>query len=85
MRTRRLLTATAFAAALAVLTGCSGGQAGSGMAADTISPDSITRRQRDSAIGASNLPGAQGVRGALEASDAAAARAAAIDSLSGGN
>lgn len=73
------LSAAAFAA-------CSGGapESGSGTAADTVSPDSITRRQRDSAIGASGLPGAQGVRGALEASDAAAARAAAIDSMAGG-
>jgi hypothetical protein len=47
--------------------------------------DSITQRQRDSIIGESRLPGAQGVRGALEASDAAKSRAATIDSLSGGN
>lgn len=46
--------------------------------------DSVTQRQRDSIIGESRLPGAQGVRGALEASDAAAARAAALDSLSDG-
>lgn len=44
-------------------------------------PDSITRRQRDSVIGESRLPGARGVRGALEASDAAAGRNAALDSL----
>lgn len=33
-----------------------------------------TRRERDSVIGESRLPGAQGVRGALEAADSAAAR-----------
>lgn len=44
-------------------------------------PDTLTRRQRDSAIGASNLPGAQGVRGALRAQDSAAARNARLDSL----
>ena len=44
-------------------------------------PDTLTRRQRDSAIGASKLPGAQGVRGALRAQDSAAARRARLDSL----
>ena len=78
--TRRILAV----AVAGLLTACSGGAPDSGMAADTVNPDSITRRQRDSAIGASGLPGAQGVRGALDASDAAAARAAAIDSISGG-
>ena len=34
----------------------------------------LTQRQRDSVIGESILPGAQGVRGALEAADTAAAR-----------
>lgn len=40
-----------------------------------------SERQRDSAIGASRLPGAQGVRGALRASDSAAARRAQEDSV----
>jgi len=35
----------------------------------------------DSVIGQSQLPGAQGVRGALAASDSAAARRARLDSL----
>jgi hypothetical protein len=39
-----------------------------------------TERERDSAIGASQLPGAQGVRGALRVSDSAAARRAREDS-----
>jgi hypothetical protein len=38
-------------------------------------------RTRDSAIGASSLPGAQGVRGALRATDSAAARRAVEDSI----
>ena len=42
--------------------------------------DTLTRRQKDSAIGASAIPGAQGVRGAMNAADSAAARTAAIDS-----
>jgi hypothetical protein len=37
-------------------------------------PPPATERERDSIIGASQLPGAQGVRGALRASDSAAAR-----------
>lgn len=39
------------------------------------------QRARDSAIGASRLPGAQGVRGALRVSDSAAARRAREDSV----
>jgi hypothetical protein len=39
-----------------------------------------TERERDSGIGASRLPGAGGVRGALRVSDSAAARNARIDS-----
>lgn len=43
--------------------------------------DTLTRRQRDSTIGASRLPGAGGVRGALRAQDSAAARRARADSI----
>jgi len=39
-----------------------------------------SQRERDSTIGASQLPGAQGVRGALRVADSAAARQARIDS-----
>ena len=63
-------------ACVALLGGC----AGDAPDADEVPADTITQRQRDSVIGASRLPGAQGVRGALKASDAAAARAAALDS-----
>jgi hypothetical protein len=38
-------------------------------------------RERDSVIGASRLPGAGGVRGALRESDSAAARNARLDSV----
>jgi len=41
----------------------------------------MTREQRDSMIGESALPGAQGVRGALDAVDAAGARAEAHDTI----
>lgn len=72
-----------FALALACLV------AGAGCSGDDPEPapaaaDTLTRQQRDSVIGESRLPGAGGVRGALDASDAAATRAAAHDSLSDG-
>lgn len=62
-----------------VLSACDGGQeAGQGTA---VRRDTLTRRQRDSIIGASSLPGAGGVRGALRAQDSAAARRARADSI----
>jgi hypothetical protein len=45
--------------------------------------DPDAQRARDSAIGASKLPGAAGVRGALRASDSASARRAREDSVTG--
>ena len=43
--------------------------------------DTLTRRQRDSVLGASRLPGASGIRGALRAQDSAAAQNARADSI----
>jgi len=43
--------------------------------------DTLTRRQKDSILGASRLPGARGIRGALSAQDSAAARNARVDSI----
>ncbi len=40
-----------------------------------------SERERDSIIGQAQLPGAQGVQGALDASDSAAARQARLDSI----
>ena len=48
---------------------------------DPTKPD-LTRREKDSIVGASVLPGAQGVRGALAQSDSAKKRAAELDSIS---
>jgi hypothetical protein len=45
-----------------------------GQSDSTARRDALTKRERDSMLGASQLPGAQGVRGALKASDSAAAR-----------
>jgi len=62
-------TLTIGAGLLVGLLGCGKGDA-------NPRPDTLTRRQRDSVLGASQLPGAQGVRGALRAADSAAARRA---------
>jgi hypothetical protein len=64
-------------AALLLLTGilgCTAEQDGG------ASERSRSERERDSVIGASQLPGSRGVRGALGASDSAAARNARLDS-----
>lgn len=45
------------------------------------SADSVTQRERYEAVGRSNLPGAQGVRGALDASDDIRSREAQRDSV----
>jgi len=45
------------------------------------SADTLTRRQRDSVIGASKLPGAQGIGRAQAAQDSAAARNVQVDSI----
>ena len=44
--------------------------------------DTMTRRQKDSVLAQSGLPGAQGVGNALKASDSLKARQAAMDSAS---
>lgn len=44
--------------------------------------DSLTRHQKDSIIGQSRLPGAQGVNGALRLEDSAAARRASEQAVS---
>lgn len=49
--------------------------------APAASGDTLTVRQRDSVLGASRLPGAQGIRGALRAQDSAAAQNARADSI----
>jgi len=44
--------------------------------------DTLTRRQKDSIIATMPIPGASGVGRALDAQDAARARAAQLDSIS---
>ncbi len=48
---------------------------------DTSQTQQVDQRTKDSVVGASGLPGAKGVQGALEASDSIAARNARLDSL----
>lgn len=64
--------------ALLAFAACGDGKDSAGGAARQ---DTLTRRQRDSVIGASKLPGAGGVRGAMRAADSAAARRARADSI----
>ena len=73
----RSLRSLPFAVLIILAAACSGGDA----ADDAAPADTLTRAQRDSVIGASSLPGAGGVRGALEVADSAAARQQRIDSL----
>jgi len=63
------------AVGIVITSACTGGREGN------RSP--TTQRQRDSAIGASQLPGAQGVGRALRASDSASSRRALEDSIAG--
>ena len=67
----------AAAALVSTLAACAGDGRG---AADTAI-DTVSARERHDAIGQSSLPGAVGVSGALGASDSAAARNAALDSV----
>lgn len=60
---------------LAGLLACGGGEP----AERTQTPDA--QRARDSVLGTSDLPGAQGVQRALEVSDSSAARRAREDSI----
>jgi hypothetical protein len=56
-----------------LLAGCAGEK--------PASKQPMTQRERDSAIGASSLPGAAGVRGALRVQDSAQARNNRLDSI----
>ena len=52
-----------------------------GCSSQVSSKGTTSERQRDSVLGASKLPGARGVRGAMAAQDSAAARNARLDSV----
>lgn len=77
-RSQRPMGAVLACGATAVLTlACGGGDA----APAEEAADTLTQQQRDSLVGASGLPGAGGVRRALDASEAARARAEAHDTV----
>ncbi|HKK26879.1 MAG TPA: hypothetical protein VKB18_02235 [Gemmatimonadota bacterium] len=61
------------------LVGCPGDSGKGGPATS----DTLSTRRRDSVIGASRIPGASGVRKAMELSDSARARAARLDTIGG--
>jgi len=54
-----------------------------GCSADHKTSTGRTERETDSVIGQSSLPGASGVRKAMESQDSARARAAVLDSVGG--
>ena len=56
---------------------------GVGCSADHKTSTGRTERETDSVIGQSSLPGASGVKQALESQDSARARAAALDTVGG--
>lgn len=71
-------SSAAAAAALLLAAACGGGGSSDG---GRDGADSLTRRQRDSAVAESGLPGAAGVRGAMDVADTARARARRVDSM----
>jgi len=74
MNTPRTLLALATLTLTLSACGTGGGEA-------QTAADTLTRRQRDSIISTMPLPGAGGVGRALDAQDAARARADALDSI----
>jgi hypothetical protein len=60
--------------AIATITACSSSSGGNNR-------DTMTQRQKDSVLGQSGIPGAQGVTKALRASDSAKAHQAQVDSI----
>lgn len=66
----------AVALAVAVLAACAGSESETAQ----NRRDTMTKRQRDSVLAQSQLPGARGVGMAMKAADSAAARRARLDS-----
>ena len=66
---------------LALATACGGAGGHTSDSTATVDRDTLTRHQKDSILGQSELPGARGVSGALSAQDTNAARQRVIDSI----
>lgn len=64
--------------ALLLAWACGGGAGGEGRATE----DTLTRRQRDSILAQSRIPGARGVGKAMRVADSASARVQALDTIS---
>lgn len=75
---RRLLLVGGCMVLMAGLAGCGGG---SGNEAEGLDPDTLSRRQKDSILSTLPVPGAGAVGKALDAADAARARAKAHDTI----
>ncbi|MGB7211353.1 MAG: hypothetical protein WBC97_01890 [Gemmatimonadales bacterium] len=77
--TRILIIALVLAAACG---GASGNaSATNGSAAAAAKPDSLTRRQKDSILANSRVPGAAGVRSAMKVADSTSAHINALDTV----
>lgn len=76
VRRRGLVTALLTAAAAVTVSACGGSKPQSKAPAKPV-----TQRQRDSAIGASGLPGASGIRRAQQVVDSLNAQNARLDSI----
>lgn len=76
---RSLIITLAFAAA------CGGGatpaHTPAGGTASSPKTDTLTRRQKDSVLAASKIPGAAGVRAAMKAADSTSAHINALDTV----
>ena len=70
-----MINRLAVAALLAAIVACSSSEGGNRR-------DTMTQRQKDSVLGQSGLPGAQGVTKALRATDSVKAHQAQVDSAS---
>jgi hypothetical protein len=71
MRTRRI----AILAAVLVVAACAKSETGGNKR------DTMTKRQRDSVLGQSGLPGAQGISKAMRAADSVKSQTSALDSI----
>jgi hypothetical protein len=74
MESKSMLIRLMFLSAFVLVMGCTA-------SGDAPASDSLSTRERDSAIGASRVPGAAGVTRAQRAADSADARNARLDSI----